>query len=122
MRTQRVGRVATCGDRPSVLPVLYALLNGDIVFRTAPGEKLIAAALHRMVAFEVDDYDLDEATGWSVAVVGTAEEILHPQELAQACALPLPPWASEVRDRYVRIRAEEVTGRRLRRPPTEGAS
>jgi hypothetical protein len=41
-----------------VLPVVYALLDRDVVFRTAPGEKLIAAALNRTVAFEVDEYDV----------------------------------------------------------------
>jgi hypothetical protein len=40
------GRVAVwSGDHPAVLPVLYRLLDGDVVFRTAPGEKLIAAVL-----------------------------------------------------------------------------
>ena len=33
--------------------------------------------------------------------------------LARAEALELHPWAGEVRDRYVRIHAAEVTGRRI---------
>src|SRR5690348_6704396 len=86
LRTQRVGRVALCADHPVVLPVVYGLLDGDFVFRTAPGEKLIAAALHRTVAFEIDDYDADAHTGWSVDVVGPAEEILNPDDLERARA------------------------------------
>jgi uncharacterized protein len=113
LRTQRVGRVAVCTDHPAMLPVVYAVLDGDVVFRTAPGEKLIAAALHRTTAFEVDDYDGEQHSGWSVNVVGPAEEILHPEELARTRALDLPAWAGEVRDRFVRIRAEHITGRRL---------
>jgi nitroimidazol reductase NimA-like FMN-containing flavoprotein (pyridoxamine 5'-phosphate oxidase superfamily) len=114
LTTQRVGRVAVyVADHPIVLPVVYALLDGDIVFRTAPGEKLIAAALRRKVAFEIDTYDIDAHSGWSVDVVGTAEEIVHPDELARARALGLPAWAGEARDRYVRIRTIDVTGRRL---------
>jgi nitroimidazol reductase NimA-like FMN-containing flavoprotein (pyridoxamine 5'-phosphate oxidase superfamily) len=114
LATQRVGRVAVClFDRPVVLPVVFGLLDGDIVFRTAPGTKLVAAALHRTVAFEIDAYDLDAHSGWSVDVVGTAEEIVHPDVLERAHALGLPGWAGEVRDRYVRIAATEVTGRRL---------
>jgi nitroimidazol reductase NimA-like FMN-containing flavoprotein (pyridoxamine 5'-phosphate oxidase superfamily) len=113
LATQRVGRVALCMDHPVVLPVVFGLLNGHVVFRTAPGEKLIAAALHRTVAFEVDAYDTDAHTGWSVDVVGAAEEIVHPDELTQARALDLPAWAGEVRDRFVRIRTTHVTGRRL---------
>jgi nitroimidazol reductase NimA-like FMN-containing flavoprotein (pyridoxamine 5'-phosphate oxidase superfamily) len=113
LATQRIGRVALCFDHPVVLPVVFGLLDGDVVFRTAPGEKLIAAALHRTVAFEVDDYDSDARSGWSVDVVGTAEEIVHPDELTRARALDLPAWAGEVRDRFVRIRGTDVTGRRL---------
>jgi nitroimidazol reductase NimA-like FMN-containing flavoprotein (pyridoxamine 5'-phosphate oxidase superfamily) len=111
LRTQRVGRVGICTQVPLVLPVVYALFDGDVVFRTAPGEKLIAAALNRAVAFEIDEYDVAARTGWSVIVVGTAEEIVLPAELRRVRELGLEPWAGEVRDRYVRIRADEVTGR-----------
>jgi nitroimidazol reductase NimA-like FMN-containing flavoprotein (pyridoxamine 5'-phosphate oxidase superfamily) len=113
LSSQQVGRVGVGGARLGVFPVLYALLDGDIVFRTAPGEKLIAAALNREVVFEIDSYDLETHTGWSVNVVGPAEEIEDPGERARAEALDLHPWAGELRDRYVRIRANEVTGRRI---------
>ena len=76
---QLVGRVAICTGRPAILPVLFALDDGDIVFRTAPGEKLIAAALHRTVVFEVDNFNVATREGWSVDVVGTAEEIVRPK-------------------------------------------
>jgi len=119
LHTQPVGRVAVCTGRPGVFPVLYAMFDGDVVFRTAPGEKLIAATLHREVVFEVDSYDVAARSGWSVNVVGTAEEIVHPDELARMGALDLQSWAGEVRDRFVRIRATEVSGRRIR--PTADA-
>jgi nitroimidazol reductase NimA-like FMN-containing flavoprotein (pyridoxamine 5'-phosphate oxidase superfamily) len=96
-----------------VLPVVYALLDDDVVFRTAPGEKLIAAALNRTVAFEIDDYDVSGRTGWSVLVVGTAEEVVSSEALTRVRALGLQPWAGEFRDRFVRIRVEEVSGRRV---------
>ncbi len=117
LRTQRVGRVAVWADRPAVFPVVFAMLDRDVVFRTAPGEKLIAAALHRTTAFEVDAYDGEQQTGWSVNLVGPAEEIVHPDDIARALALDLPAWAGEVRDRFVRIRAEDVTGRRINAAP-----
>ena len=113
LASQQVGRVAVCSEQAGVFPVLFALLDGDVVFRTAPGEKLIAAALHREVVFEVDSYSLRTKTGWSVNVHGPAEEIVHPDELERARALELQPWAGDARDRYVRIRAREVTGRRI---------
>jgi uncharacterized protein len=115
---QSVGRVAVdTGERPAIMPVLYALLDGDVVFRTAPGEKLVAAALHRTVAFETDEFDIEARTGWSVDVVGTAEELVQPDDLRRAEALGLQPWAGDERDRFVRIRAEHISGRRVRDAP-----
>jgi nitroimidazol reductase NimA-like FMN-containing flavoprotein (pyridoxamine 5'-phosphate oxidase superfamily) len=111
--TQRIGRVGMATPEPLVLPVEYALLDGDVVFRTAPGEKLIAAVMGRTVAFEIDEYDVTARTGWSVVVVGTAEEVVGREELTRVEALGLHPWSGELRDRYVRIHAEEISGRRI---------
>jgi nitroimidazol reductase NimA-like FMN-containing flavoprotein (pyridoxamine 5'-phosphate oxidase superfamily) len=111
LTTQRVGRVGLA--TPMVLPVQYAMFEGDVVFRTAPGEKLIAAVLGRTVAFEVDDFDVTATTGWSVVVLGAAEEVTDREELARLQELDLHPWAGELRDRFVRIRTDEVSGRRI---------
>ncbi len=113
LTSQRIGRVGVCSGRPGLFPVLYGLLDGDVVFRTAPGEKLIAAALNSDVMFEIDAFDIEKRTGWSVNVLGRAEEIVHPDDLERAHALELDPWAGELRDRYVRIRTAEVSGRRI---------
>ena len=114
LKSQRVGRVGLpVLDHPLVLPVVYALLDGDVVFRTAPGEKLIAAALQRSVAFEIDDYDVESRTGWSVNLIGTIEEIVDQRDLERARALDLPCWAGELRDRYVRIRMHAISGRAI---------
>ena len=66
--------------------MLYALLEGYVVFRTAPGEKLIAAALNREVVFEIDSYDVETHTGWSVNIVGTAEEIEDQTAMCESTA------------------------------------
>jgi uncharacterized protein len=114
LESQRVGRVGLpVLDHPLVLPVVYAVFDGDVVFRTAPGEKLIAAALQRSVAFEIDEYDVESRTGWSVNVIGTIEEIVDHGELERVRALDLPCWAGELRDHYVRIRTGTVTGRAI---------
>jgi nitroimidazol reductase NimA-like FMN-containing flavoprotein (pyridoxamine 5'-phosphate oxidase superfamily) len=114
LRTQTVGRIGVCSGRPGVFPVLYALLDDEVVFRTAPGEKLIAAALHRELVFEIDAFDTAGRTGWSVNVIGTGEEIEDPHVLARAEALGLDPWAGEVRDRYVQIHTMAISGRRIK--------
>ena len=113
--SQQVGRVGVCGGRPGVFPVLYARLDGDIVFRTAPGEKLIAAALNRDVVFEIDSYDVATRTGWSVNVVGSAEEIDDPAERERAEALESAAvgrrGSRSLRARFGHARS---TGRRIR--------
>ena len=109
-----IGRLAvTVGTTPAVFPVNYALLDGDIVIRTAAGTKLHAATRGVDVAFEIDGFDPLYHTGWSVVVVGPADEVTDPGRLARARHLALRPWAEGHRDHLLRIRTETVTGRRL---------
>jgi uncharacterized protein len=108
-----VGRVAvTIAALPAVFPVNYAMCDGAIVFRTADGTKLRAALENTVVAFEIDAFDAFGHGGWSVLAVGMATE-LSGHELAAARNLPLRPWADGDRDRYVCIRPEMVSGRRI---------
>jgi nitroimidazol reductase NimA-like FMN-containing flavoprotein (pyridoxamine 5'-phosphate oxidase superfamily) len=96
-------------DDPVVLPVFYALVDDEIVFRTDPGSKLIAAVLETRVAFEVDD--ADEA--WSVLVVGHAHEVRTSTALDRLRPRLDAVWPAGERERLVRIECERVTGRRL---------
>jgi uncharacterized protein len=109
------GRVAVwSGEHPAVLPVLYRLLDGDVVFRTAPGEKLIAGALGQEVVFEIDAVEPARQTGWSVNVVGRAEHIVDHDEKERVAGLGLEPWAGDYRNEYMRLRTERLSGRRIR--------
>ncbi len=116
LRDEPVGRVAlTARALPIVLPVNFALLDGDIVWRSAEGTKLNDAAAGFVVAFEVDHYELDHQQGWSVMVQGLAHVITDVEELERAKALPLEPWALDgVADRYVCLVPNIVTGMRVR--------
>ena len=114
LHTAGVGRVAiSMGALPVILPVNYAMLDGDIVIRTGAGTKLDAALRGAVVAFEIDQVDPVYHAGWSVLVQGRASEISDVVELARAAQLPLQPWADGHRDRFVRIRTERLSGRRL---------
>ena len=114
LREQTLGRVAVrIGECPTILPVNYRLLDGDVVFRTDPGSKLSAALMRVMVAFEVDDIAAESHTGSSVVVNGHAEEVRDAVTLARVDELGLEPWVTEGRDYVVRIRTRTVTGRRL---------
>ena len=115
----RIGRVGvSIGAIPAIFPVNFALLNGDIVFRTATGTKLDAATQNSVVAFEVDRIDAVYEEGWSVFVVGTAEEVHDADELERVRHLDLRTWAEGARDHVVRIRPDFMSGRRIMHPPS----
>ncbi len=123
LRSRSLGRVAVrIGDAPSILPVNYALLDDDVVFRTDPGTKLSAALMRTLVAFEVDDTDPATRSAWSVLVIGPCEEIRDHATLTRVDALNLEPWVTEGRDYVVRIRTRTLTGRRLLRTEGSGAT
>lgn len=112
----RIGRVAfVVAGEPRIFPVNYARDGRSVVFITAPGEKLDAAVINKPMAFQIDEWDTGAHTGWSVLVVGTAEEIGDPAEIERlAASAPPVPWAPHpTRSRWVRIRPTEITGRRL---------
>ncbi len=112
LREARLGRVAvTVGAQPAIFPVNFAVLDGEVVFRTAPGTKLCAATAHHIVAFEVDGVNADGSSGWSVLVVGHAAQIRHPAMLERARALGLQTWAPGERDYFVKISTEQLSGR-----------
>jgi nitroimidazol reductase NimA-like FMN-containing flavoprotein (pyridoxamine 5'-phosphate oxidase superfamily) len=113
---QTLGRVAVrIGEAPVILPVNFALLDGDVVFRTDPGTKLSAALMRVMVAFEVDDIDAEARTGSSVVVTGYVDEVRDTATLARVDELGLEPWVTDGRDYVVRITTRTISGRRL--PP-----
>jgi uncharacterized protein len=110
-----VGRVAvTVAALPAIFPINYAVLNGDIMFRTSPGTKLAAAMHNSVVAFEVDDLDRHSRGGWSVVVVGRSREVTDPADIAAAKRLPLTRWGRlGGAESVVRLRADLVSGREL---------
>ena len=112
LRQRRLGRIAvTLEALPAIFPVNYALLDEEIVFRTAPGTKLCAGLLERVVAFEVDGTTPDSTSGWSVLVVGRATQIHYPAMLERAQHLGLRPWAPGPHDYFVKITSEHISGR-----------
>jgi nitroimidazol reductase NimA-like FMN-containing flavoprotein (pyridoxamine 5'-phosphate oxidase superfamily) len=112
-----VGRVAVLvSGVPHVVPVNYALLDGDVVFRSGTGTKLHAAIESQPVSFEVDRIDEETRTGWSVLVSGSAALVTDGEDRRQIDALELEPWAPGVRDELVRVRTELLSGREITRP------
>jgi len=115
LRDEPVGRLGLV-DRgePVILPVNYLVDGRSIVFRTARGSKLAAAAMRAPVCLEIDGWDGLEHSGWSVLVKGMADEVVDESECARLATLPTRPWSHpDLRTNWVRIMAEEVTGRRI---------
>ncbi len=80
----KVGRLGIVSDgRPDVLPVNYAVVGGEVVFRTGLGEKLAVAVDGAPVAFEVDAIDQSWQEGWSVVVHGHAQLLHDDAEIAR---------------------------------------
>ena len=112
-RDSVVGRLAVVtGDHPDIFPVNHVVDHGTVVFRTAEGTKL-SAAIGRPVAFEVDGYDVETASAWSVVIKGRAHEIQALDEVIDALRLPVFPWHRAPKPRYVRIEPEDVSGMRF---------
>jgi len=111
-----LGRLAvTAAGTVDIFPVNYAVSEGMLYFRTAPGTKLLELAINDRVAFEIDGST--DAEAWSVVVKGVAERVELQSEIDAADRLPLEPWLPTLKYRWVRIRPSELTGRRFRRGP-----
>jgi len=119
--TVEVGRVGvTIGALPAIFPVNFRVIDGAIVFRTAPGSKLTAAANASVVAFEVDTHNSDSRTGWSVLVVGQSEVVHDLDVTFKVLDAGLEPYADGARSSIVRIEPTFVSGRRIVHAATGG--
>ncbi|MFN8075736.1 MAG: pyridoxamine 5'-phosphate oxidase family protein [Kineosporiaceae bacterium] len=109
-----VGRLAVAvSGEVDIFPINFAVDGRSIVFRTAEGTKLVEVVLAGRVAFEIDGYHPAEGQAWSVVVKGDAEIIDRYDDIYEAENLPLFPWNSAPKGRFVRIVPDEVTGRRF---------
>ena len=112
-----VGRVGVLNDSAhEIYPVNHVVDHHSIVFRTDPGSKLRGLLRSPAVCFEVDAVDAARSTGWSVLVKGRAVEVHDPSELGRLEDLHLRYWTLGDKRHWVRIVADEVTGRRLWTP------
>lgn len=110
-----IGRIGVMSrGEPLILPVLFAYVEGAVVFRTAPGEKLDAVWINAPAAFEIDDWDASTRTGWSVLLRGRTETVHDQSEVARLESVGLASWVPAAQHTtWVRIRPSEITGRRI---------
>ncbi|MER7904322.1 MULTISPECIES: helix-turn-helix domain-containing protein [Streptomyces] len=110
-----VGRVVVSDEGgPAVYPVNYVCVENRIAYRTSPDSRPAHAVGHE-TAFEVDHIDDAFSRGWSVLVVGAADALTEPRDVAalENEAGTVTPWAGGERDLWVVVTADRVTGRRI---------
>lgn len=111
-----LGRLATnVTGQAEIFPVNFVAKRPTVLFKTAPGTKLLTAVMDRRVAFEADDHTLTE--GWSVIVKGFAHMLSTNAEIEEAERSQLRPWVGTLKPYYVKITASEISGRRFRFGP-----
>jgi CBS domain-containing protein len=90
------------------------VVGEEILFFTAEGTKLRAAAANTTVTFEVDHIDPFGQTGWSVMVAGEARERSEPTVIDGASRAGLRPWVGGDRFHLIAVAIDFVSGRRIR--------
>jgi nitroimidazol reductase NimA-like FMN-containing flavoprotein (pyridoxamine 5'-phosphate oxidase superfamily) len=117
------GRLAvSMGERAPVLrPVNYLFdeSSQSVVFRTEVGSGFHAMLRSAEVTFEIDGVEDRARTGWSVIMIGVAEEVTDPSEISRLNRLDLDSWAPGDKSHWVRIHAVTLSGRRIVLPPEE---
>jgi uncharacterized protein len=110
-----LGRLAlSTGALPVVVPVQYVLRPSGVVLRIGQSTRLDAAVPNAVVAFGVDEIDLDSHMGWSVMVTGVARELTDVDDLSAASGLPPANWSTDDSpEHYVIISLDVVNGRRF---------
>jgi hypothetical protein len=93
--------------------VNFVVDRGAVLFRTGGGQTFRAAVRAEVVAFEVDDFDIDRQLGWTVTAVGHLGLVTDAAELERLRDLRLRPWAPGERPNLVRLDIESISGRRL---------
>jgi uncharacterized protein len=115
-----IGRLAVvAGGAPLVVPVNYALDGEAVVFRTDPGAELDQGPRAR-AAFEIDRFDRERRTGWSVVATGRLGEVTAYDAAAheRVRRLAVDPWAGGDKAHWMRLVPDRLTGRRITRPST----
>jgi nitroimidazol reductase NimA-like FMN-containing flavoprotein (pyridoxamine 5'-phosphate oxidase superfamily) len=112
LEDEQFGRLAyRLVDEVHVVPINYVADGRSLLFRTASGNKLLAAALHSDVALEIDWHD--DLSAWSVVARGRLRR-LGEDEAARVDELALQPWVPTLKYDVIELQAEVVTGRRFR--------
>jgi hypothetical protein len=109
-----IGRIAfTEAAMPVIQPASFVLRGEDVFIPTGPTSRLAVGSRGAVLAFEVDDYDLVERTGWNVTVIGPSRLVGAPGQIRELDELGVRPWAPAATHCYIALRLTVVRGRRI---------
>lgn len=116
IRAGGIGRIVFDDDGgPLALPMNFRTIDDEIVFQTGHGVIAAAVTSGRPLSVEVDHFDDALAEGWSVLLRGHGRLVASAAEQGEFHDVSIESWAGAERSTTVRLVAEEVTGRRVRR-------
>lgn len=117
LAANHLGRLAVTlpSGQPLIRPVNYVFdqPTQSVVFRSRAGSKQFALTHASQACFEIDDGAGGEAGAWSVIIIGSTELVSRPDEIERLERLELETWGRGQNMRWVRIRANAVSGKRL---------
>jgi nitroimidazol reductase NimA-like FMN-containing flavoprotein (pyridoxamine 5'-phosphate oxidase superfamily) len=107
LESRDVGRIGwSAGHGPQIFPVSYACVTDLIVFRTSPFGVLSELVRPTQVVFEVDELDTTRHAR------GRCEAVASPALLTHLWTVDgAEPWAGGVRNVFIGITVERLTGR-----------
>lgn len=113
LESRDIGRIGwNAGHGPQIFPISYACVADLIVFRTSPFGVLSELVRPTQVVFEVDDLDPARHTGWSLIARGRGQAVASPALLTHLWSVDgAEPWAGGVRNVFIGITVERLTGR-----------
>jgi hypothetical protein len=100
---------------PAIVPVLYWIDGGDVIFRSPLDVLLADSCDHAVVAFEVDNISHAANGGWSVQALGVASVIRNGGD-RQSRPGHGPPEHAETDTQLIRLTLDGVSGRESSTP------
>jgi nitroimidazol reductase NimA-like FMN-containing flavoprotein (pyridoxamine 5'-phosphate oxidase superfamily) len=116
MASQATGRIAAViAGRIELFPINLAIIDETVVMRTAPGTMMSTLIAAPEVVVEADGSEYRERVPhvWSVLVRGHASRVDSVDEEEDLDEHGPQPWQAGVKNEFIRIRANEISGRRF---------
>jgi len=107
-----VGRVVFSRfAQPAIYVVNFKLDERNVVFRTRKGSMFAAAVADTAVAFEVDQIDEQDRSGWMVTFLGRAKLVTDPHEKERLAGIGIDPWGPGERNYFIKVTTQTIIGR-----------